>query len=115
MANDTRNETYKDVVDRLDEVVKRLEGGDLSLEDSLKAFEDGIRLVRRGEQLLTEAEKRVEQLLAAEGEDATAPLELPATALPSSPPASSARPGKNGNGNRAAPAAPTPEEDDVPF
>uniref|UniRef100_UPI001E58427E exodeoxyribonuclease VII small subunit n=1 Tax=Myxococcus sp. AB036A TaxID=2562793 RepID=UPI001E58427E len=40
-------EQYGDVVSRLEETVGRLESGNLSLEDSLKAFEEGIRLVRR--------------------------------------------------------------------
>jgi exodeoxyribonuclease VII small subunit len=57
-------EKYGEVVQRLEEVVRRLEGGELSLEDSLKDFEEGIRLVRKGEGLLNDAERRIEQLLA---------------------------------------------------
>jgi len=70
---------YGEVVQRLEDVVRRLEGGDLSLEDSLKAFEEGIGLVRKGEKLLGDAEKRVEQLLSEDGEDKAVPLDLPAT------------------------------------
>ena len=73
---ETVPEKYGEVVTRLEDVVKRLEAGDLSLEESLKAFEEGIGLVRRGEKLLSEAEKRVEQLLSEEGSDRAAPLEL---------------------------------------
>ncbi len=65
-------ESYGEVVQRLDEVVRRLEGGELSLEDSLKAFEDGIGLVRKGEELLSRAEKRIEQLLSEDGHTAPA-------------------------------------------
>jgi exodeoxyribonuclease VII small subunit len=65
VAKDSKaTEKYGDVVQRLEDVVRRLEGGDLSLEDSLKDFEEGIRLVRRGETLLSDAERRIEQLLA---------------------------------------------------
>ena len=78
-------EKYGEVVQRLEDVVKRLEGGELTLEDSLKAFEEGIGLVRRGEKLLTEAEARIEQLLAGEGETRSAPLDAPATAAPAGP------------------------------
>ncbi len=88
MARDAKvPDKYGDVVQRLEEVVKRLEGGELSLEDSLKDFEDGIRLVRRGESLLGEAERRIEQLLAdgskeplaaAQKTEAVAEVELPA-------------------------------------
>jgi exodeoxyribonuclease VII small subunit len=43
------SERYSDVVDRLEEVVKKLEGGQVSLKDSLEEFEKGIQLVKRGE------------------------------------------------------------------
>jgi exodeoxyribonuclease VII small subunit len=69
-------EKYGEVVHHLEDVVKRLEGGELTLEDSLKAFEEGIRLVRTGEKLLSHAEKRIEQLLSEDGEEKAAPLKL---------------------------------------
>jgi exodeoxyribonuclease VII small subunit len=50
-------------VKRLGQVVEKLEGGDLSLEDSIAAFEEGIRLARAGQKRLEEAEKKVEILL----------------------------------------------------
>lgn len=80
MANEVKTtpESYGDVVVRLESVVKRLEGGELGLEDSLKEFEDGIRLVRHGEKLLGEAERRVEQLLQEGSDERRAPLEVPA-------------------------------------
>ena len=48
---------------RLEEVVKRLEAGSLSLEDSLKAFEEGVRLAAFCSGRLDDAERRVEILL----------------------------------------------------
>lgn len=62
---------YEDLVQRLSRVVERLEGGGLSLEESIAAFEEGIRLARAGAAKLEEAERKVEILL--EG-DRTAPL-----------------------------------------
>lgn len=106
-------ETYGDVVLRLEDVVKRLEAGELSLEDSLKAFEEGIGLVRRGEKLLGEAEKRIEQLLHAEGEDKAVALELPPTG-----PGQNAAPARPSRATRAPverPEPPPPSDDDVPF
>ncbi|MBN1208820.1 MAG: exodeoxyribonuclease VII small subunit, partial [Myxococcaceae bacterium] len=44
-AAEAAPEQYGDVVTRLEEMVSKLESGSLSLEDSLKAFEEGIRLV----------------------------------------------------------------------
>ena len=54
---------YEDIVQRLAKVVERLEGGGLSLEESIAAFEEGIRLARAGAAKLEEAERKVELLL----------------------------------------------------
>ena len=60
---------------RLREVVARLESGELSLEQSLAAYEEGVQLARRGQQLLTAAEKRVEILVSASGKIETVPFD----------------------------------------
>jgi len=65
------SEKYEEIVSRLGKVVERLEGGGLSLEESIAAFEEGIRLARAGAAKLEEAERKVEVLL--EG-DRTAPF-----------------------------------------
>ena len=51
------------VLQRLREVVTRLENGNLSLEESLRVYEEGVSLARRGHSLLDSAEKRVELLV----------------------------------------------------
>lgn len=56
----------------LERVVQELESGDLPLERALERFEDGVRLARRGSQMLDAVEERVEMLLA--DRDETAPL-----------------------------------------
>lgn len=48
----------------LEKQVGLLEGGELSLEDALKSFESGIKLARECQQALTEAEQKVQILLA---------------------------------------------------
>jgi len=74
---------YGEVVARLQEIVESLEGGSLSLEASLEKFAEGVQLVKRGEKLLAEAEKRVEQLLSDDGRTAALnPPESPAPAAP---------------------------------
>lgn len=80
---------YGDVVARLQEIVESLEGGALSLEASLEKFAEGVQLVKRGEKLLAEAEKRVEQLLSDDGR--TAPLNPAETPAPAAPPRRSAK------------------------
>jgi exodeoxyribonuclease VII small subunit len=48
---------------RLEQVVDRLEQGDLELEASLEAFEEGVRLSRRCASQLDAAEQRIEVLM----------------------------------------------------
>jgi len=48
---------------RLDEIVQNLEKGDLSLEDSLKNFEEGMRLIKFSSKKLEEVEKKVTMLV----------------------------------------------------
>jgi exodeoxyribonuclease VII small subunit len=59
---------FDEMLERLRGVVARLEQGNLSLEDSLRAYEEGVALARRGHELLDKAEKRVELLVSAKGE-----------------------------------------------
>lgn len=48
---------------RLEEVVKRLESTDLSLDEAMRLFEEGVKLSRDCQKQLEEAEGRVEILL----------------------------------------------------
>lgn len=48
---------------RLEEIVQKMEKGELSLEDSLKLFEEGVKLSRECHQNLNEAETKVKQLI----------------------------------------------------
>jgi exodeoxyribonuclease VII small subunit len=56
-------EKFETSLKKLEEVVRRLEGGSLSLEDSLKAFEEGVKHASFCAGKLEEAERRVEVLL----------------------------------------------------
>ena len=59
---------FEEALGRLEEIVRRMEAGDMSLEESLKAFEEGIKLARVCSRKLDEAERRVEMLIK-QGED----------------------------------------------
>lgn len=59
----------------LQQLVERLEGGELSLEDSLSAFEQGIRLTRDCQAALAQAEQKVQVLLERDGELEEAPFD----------------------------------------
>ncbi len=56
-------QNFESLLKRLEGVLDSLEHGDLPLEEAMKAFEEGVRLVRFCHQKLDEVEKRVELLL----------------------------------------------------
>lgn len=61
---------------RLEEIVAKMEGGEISLEDSLKFFEEGVKLSRVCQKELEEAEQKVELLLGqdSQGQAVTQPF-----------------------------------------
>jgi len=61
----------------LEQIVRRLEGEELPLDESLGLFEEGIRLSRFCHQRLEEVEKKIELILAdAKGQPRTEPFDL---------------------------------------
>ena len=55
--------TFEAAMARLEAIVRSLEEGKLSLEDSLSAFEEGVRLVKLCTGQLDAAEQRVKLLM----------------------------------------------------
>ncbi len=53
---------FEGALSRLEDLVGELERGELSLEDSLRTFEEGVRLVRRCSEQLKSAELRIQKL-----------------------------------------------------
>ncbi|MDO9529911.1 MAG: exodeoxyribonuclease VII small subunit [Syntrophales bacterium] len=56
-------EKFEEALKKLEDTVREMESGDLTLEESLKSFEEGIRLSRFCAKKLDEAERRIEVLL----------------------------------------------------
>lgn len=54
--------TFESAIQRLEKIVADMEEAELPLEDVLKRYEEGIRLVRFCSQKLDEAEKKIEVL-----------------------------------------------------
>lgn len=65
---------FEDALGRLEEIVRKMEAGDMTLEDSLKAFEEGIKLARLCAKKLDDAERRVDILLKQEDGMAVKPF-----------------------------------------
>jgi exodeoxyribonuclease VII small subunit len=59
---------FEAALEQLEELVASMEDGELSLEDSLKAFEKGIKLTRECQTALKNAEQKVQVLLDESGE-----------------------------------------------
>jgi exodeoxyribonuclease VII small subunit len=60
----------------LQQLVERLESGELSLEDSLTCFEQGIGLTRDCQAALSQAEQKVQILLECDGKLQETPFEV---------------------------------------
>lgn len=61
--NDQTNINFEENMQMLEKLVKEMESGDLTLEQSLEAFEKGVKIVRRCQESLTQAEVRVNKLM----------------------------------------------------
>lgn len=59
---------FEKALSDLEVLVATMEKGDMSLEESLKAFETGIKLTRDCQARLSEAEQKVEMLIEQQGE-----------------------------------------------
>ncbi len=75
MARKKANVDFEQSLADLQQLVERLEGGELSLEDSLTAFEQGIGLTRDCQAALAQAEQKVQILLERDGQLEEAPFD----------------------------------------
>ena len=67
---------FEEYLARLEKIVEELEGGDLTLDESLARYEEGVKALRKCYEILRDAEKRVEILLKSdEGDLKTGPFE----------------------------------------
>jgi exodeoxyribonuclease VII small subunit len=68
--------TFEAMMERLQELVGRLETGNLTLEESIQSFEEGMALVRKCTAVLSQAEQRILKLTRdATGQPVAVPLE----------------------------------------
>ena len=86
-AKKTAKKSAKDVpleqaLADLHKIVAELEGGDISLEDSLERYEAGMTLIRSCHEKLTTAEQKIQRLagLDADGQPRLEPFDATATA-----------------------------------
>lgn len=59
------NMTFEESMNRLEQIVRSMERGDVALEESLKLFQEGTELVRSCQKLLDEAQLQVKMIMTA--------------------------------------------------
>lgn len=67
MPSEKKTNTIKDFeksLNKLNQLIEKMESGNLSLESSLKYFEEGVALIKSCQKTLTETEQKVEKLTA---------------------------------------------------
>lgn len=70
MAKSRKALNFEQALGELETLVTAMESGEMSLEESLKAFENGVRLTRECQEALTQAEQKVQLLLNESGDTA---------------------------------------------
>ena len=75
MATKKKTLDFEQSLQQLEGLVADMEKGDLSLEESLKAFETGIKLTGECQAQLTEAEQKVNILLEQQGQLVAQPFD----------------------------------------
>ena len=75
MAKTKKSVDFEEALDQLEELVEDMENGDLTLEESLKAFEQGIKLTRECQTALSQAEQKVQMLVEENGKLKTIDLD----------------------------------------
>ena len=72
---------FEDALKRLEELVARMESGEMDLDAMVGSFEEGQRLIQLCTQKLNEVERRIETLVKdGAGTETTAPFEPPVAA-----------------------------------
>ncbi|MGE5675428.1 MAG: exodeoxyribonuclease VII small subunit [Mycobacterium leprae] len=67
--------SFEEALTRLEQVVRQLENGELSLEQALALFQEGVALARTATKQLDDAEGRIEKLLEENGQVTVTPVE----------------------------------------
>lgn len=56
-------EKFEETINKLEDIVRKLETGDVTLDESLSLFEQGIKLSKSCQKMLDNAEKKVSVLM----------------------------------------------------
>lgn len=62
-----KKQIYEENIEQIDEILEKLENGELSLEDSINEYEKAIKLIKESEKLLEIGEGKVLKVLEKNG------------------------------------------------
>lgn len=70
MSSNSKNKSlnFESTLREIEKVIESLEEGNLSLEDSIKAYEKGISLTKTCQKMLSDAELKINKLSSKDGE-----------------------------------------------
>jgi exodeoxyribonuclease VII small subunit len=120
MADDLSTMSYEAALAELDEIIARLERGDVELEAAISAYERGAALTRHCAQLLDRTEQKITQLVVRAAGEVERPFQPPSeraeTPAPAPARATSAEQQLFGEAaTAAAPRGRPVNPDDIPF
>lgn len=58
-----KKNSFESNLKRIEEIIKYIEGNEVSLDDSVKYFEEGMKLIRMCETQLNETEQKISKLV----------------------------------------------------
>ena len=61
-ADDIKELGFEESIEELTQIVSKIEQGEIELQDSLKQYERGMLLIKHCQEILDEAEKRIEKI-----------------------------------------------------
>ena len=59
----TEKESFEKSLEKLEELVEKIESGELNLEEMIKSFEEGSKLVEKCSEKLNQVEQKIEKLI----------------------------------------------------
>ena len=65
------NKSFEEMMQDLEKIAKDLEGGELSLDESVKKFEEGMKISKECSEILENAEKKISILVKNSNGDVT--------------------------------------------
>jgi exodeoxyribonuclease VII small subunit len=77
IPDDIGGMSFEDALAELEQIVRRLEGGQVRLDDAIQSYERGALLKRHCEKKLNEAQQRIDRIvIGADGSVSTEPAKL---------------------------------------